>query len=381
MIEREEVANDVVTRAEPHTCMPNYYLDHIAPRLAPTHQSVMTFLFRRIHGWHKSADSISLTQFSEGTGLSRSTVKRTLRSLELEGLVSRTQPNQPVGGHESTIYRITLPEAPKRFQAVPSGSSVNLDQGSEIPPSGFRDTPLRVQDDHRSGFNVNLDQGSGWAPQKKEKESKESKDDESLSSRTRGLTEERIETGRLIFSLDPWKRFGTKTAKQTVLRFLAESWTAETSADVVSITDSLIARGTTVQSIGYLLSALGKRSAERATVSPGTPEVEQETIDTPAPTGHALYDTLMASVFSNFLAGGGRDACVNDDVRAAQFVSEHDHRITVRINDRGGGYRREWLENAIVDSVRSRHAIRDGHLLDDCAVDIEWFSDDWALVS
>jgi hypothetical protein len=50
------------------TPLPNYVYE-LAPSLTEAELRVLLYLYRRIAGWHKEADQISLSQFQAGTGL------------------------------------------------------------------------------------------------------------------------------------------------------------------------------------------------------------------------------------------------------------------------------------------------------------------------
>ena len=63
-------------------------------------QKVLTFILRKTYGWQKQKDKISLSQFvsgdgtGNGTGLSRSQVKRAINSLEERGFINVTRINR-----------------------------------------------------------------------------------------------------------------------------------------------------------------------------------------------------------------------------------------------------------------------------------------------
>jgi hypothetical protein len=86
---------------------PNDYVDRFLHLLTPEEWKVLGYSIRRIFGFNKTADRISLSQYENGlkdkdgkqldhgTGLSRPTIVRALRSLEEFGLQVEVEPNDP----------------------------------------------------------------------------------------------------------------------------------------------------------------------------------------------------------------------------------------------------------------------------------------------
>ena len=59
---------------------------------------VLFFIIRKTYGYHKKRDTISLTQFESGTGLSRPTVVKTLKNLMTRNMVVKIYlPDQQIG--------------------------------------------------------------------------------------------------------------------------------------------------------------------------------------------------------------------------------------------------------------------------------------------
>ncbi|MBK8773208.1 MAG: replication protein [Rhizobiales bacterium] len=58
----------------------------------------LLFLFRKTYGYHKRGDTISLAQWSDGTGMSKSNICNTLKSLVSKGILKQTQtgPKRPI---------------------------------------------------------------------------------------------------------------------------------------------------------------------------------------------------------------------------------------------------------------------------------------------
>lgn len=51
---------------------------------------VVLFVIRKTYGWNKKYDIISLTQFEQGTGLSRPTVVKTLKNVVIKNIIIKT---------------------------------------------------------------------------------------------------------------------------------------------------------------------------------------------------------------------------------------------------------------------------------------------------
>ena len=86
---------------------PNGYVDSVMPYLTGEEYKVLIYATRRILGFQKRQDRISLSQFTDGTrskdgdvldkgtGLSVGTVKTCLKSLSDFGLMVKVAPNDP----------------------------------------------------------------------------------------------------------------------------------------------------------------------------------------------------------------------------------------------------------------------------------------------
>lgn len=86
---------------------PNAYVDEYLAYLTPEEFVVLIYMDRRIFGFHKGQDRISLSQFEqgiktskgkildEGTGLSRKTILKALGELKEFGLIRQVAPNNP----------------------------------------------------------------------------------------------------------------------------------------------------------------------------------------------------------------------------------------------------------------------------------------------
>jgi len=64
------------------TQVPTFLIDVVMPIISNPTTKVMLFLVRKIYGWGKEKDLISLSQIQKGTNLSRISITRALQELE-----------------------------------------------------------------------------------------------------------------------------------------------------------------------------------------------------------------------------------------------------------------------------------------------------------
>lgn len=98
---------------------PNGYVDDVMPYLTGEEYKVLSYATRRILGFQKRQDRISLSQFTDGTksrdgeildrgtGLSTGTVKDCLKSLEFFGLMVKVADNDPKT-NEGNLWALQL---------------------------------------------------------------------------------------------------------------------------------------------------------------------------------------------------------------------------------------------------------------------------------
>jgi len=70
----------------PWTALPNYFVDELAPIIPAPHFKALVWIWRKILGWQKDSDFISLGQIERGAGVSRSVAWETVRIFENAGL-------------------------------------------------------------------------------------------------------------------------------------------------------------------------------------------------------------------------------------------------------------------------------------------------------
>jgi len=71
-----------------YIAIPNEIMDHICKiRIPGEARQVFDFIIRKTYGWQKNEDWISLSQFSEGTGLKKSTICKAINKLMRMNLI------------------------------------------------------------------------------------------------------------------------------------------------------------------------------------------------------------------------------------------------------------------------------------------------------
>ena len=124
-----------------YTQVPDELFDILMPQLSDAELRVLLYIIRRTFGFKRDSDTIALSQMvsgittkegqvlDSGTGLSKSTVARGLKSLREKGVIVATRNSSISRGDQPTTYRL-------RF-AVES----TPDNQINIPVSQLQDTP------------------------------------------------------------------------------------------------------------------------------------------------------------------------------------------------------------------------------------------------
>lgn len=129
------MSDDVTSIREPgFTRTPNGLLEILLPILGEAELKVALFISRKTHGWHKKDDDLSLSQFEEGTGLSRPSVIAGITNLVNRGLLVKTSR----GNNRPCNYRLIIPTSK---EALPDSNSedtqlvkqVNLTSKEALP--------------------------------------------------------------------------------------------------------------------------------------------------------------------------------------------------------------------------------------------------------
>lgn len=102
------------------TPVPDQVFDELLYYLSPTEIVVLLYIIRRTYGFKKRSDNISLKQLCEGittndgrtldrgTGLSKATVARVLKSLEEKNVINRKRRRSQKRGDQPTTYELNF---------------------------------------------------------------------------------------------------------------------------------------------------------------------------------------------------------------------------------------------------------------------------------
>ncbi len=100
--------SEVLDKMKNYSAIPNHYVDRIMSYLTSDEWKVVSYACRRIFGFQKEEDHISISQFTNGammydgsgfrdrgTGLSKDTVAKCLKSLSEVGIMKMMAKNNP----------------------------------------------------------------------------------------------------------------------------------------------------------------------------------------------------------------------------------------------------------------------------------------------
>ena len=71
-----------------YTKVPNVFFDKVMRKLPPSEYMVLMLFVRKLYGFHKNTDMISVSQIVKLTSTSKNTIKRALSGLESKGLIT-----------------------------------------------------------------------------------------------------------------------------------------------------------------------------------------------------------------------------------------------------------------------------------------------------
>jgi phage replication O-like protein O len=107
-------------RSPNYTQVPDELFDELMADLSGTELKVLLYIMRRTFGFKKDQDNISLNQIchgitrktgkviDRGTGLSKASAARALKSLEEQGIILRSRRRSAERGDEATTYRLNV---------------------------------------------------------------------------------------------------------------------------------------------------------------------------------------------------------------------------------------------------------------------------------
>jgi len=120
--------------------VPNVIVDELMAKVSPAAYKVHAVIVRQTIGWHRTEDTISISQFIQMTGLSKNSVIRALRELvECDAVIRR---EQTVNGVSVYTYRITHGSAEIEQGSSNLGSAKSEQGSSEIEPPSAKIEPV-----------------------------------------------------------------------------------------------------------------------------------------------------------------------------------------------------------------------------------------------
>lgn len=112
-INRDKIKNPLL---KPNTTpFPNFLIDFVMPIISNPTTKVMMFLVRKIYGWNKDCDHISISQIVKGTNIDRRSVVRALNDLCERKIILKIKSEGKKGSHSANLYSFNedLPKLPK----------------------------------------------------------------------------------------------------------------------------------------------------------------------------------------------------------------------------------------------------------------------------
>lgn len=131
-----------------YTRIENKFIDEIMATVAPSAVAVYLVILRHTAGWSKETDTISLSQFSRYTGMTRNTVAKSIQQLLDHHLITRA--HLVINGSDAYAYGIANVEhitiaSPTMPDPVP--------HTSDIPSANF-DIPSAIIDTPSANFEL-----------------------------------------------------------------------------------------------------------------------------------------------------------------------------------------------------------------------------------
>ena len=95
-----------VQKENGYTAIANEILEQLVNRdLLGAEFRILLFIIRKTYGYHKKQDKISLTQFEKGTGLSRPTIVKTLKNLEIRNMIIKFSIEESEGNITQFVFQ------------------------------------------------------------------------------------------------------------------------------------------------------------------------------------------------------------------------------------------------------------------------------------
>lgn len=123
------------------TPVPDELFDELLADLSGAELKVLMYICRRTFGFKKENDTISISQMTDGiqkkdgekldrgTGLSKDSVARAVKSLEEKGVILRTRRRSEAKGDEPTTYQLNM--LPVSENRTPRGEKIGHGEGAK----------------------------------------------------------------------------------------------------------------------------------------------------------------------------------------------------------------------------------------------------------
>ena len=141
------------------TQVPDEFFDEVAPRLNGAEVKALLYIIRRTFGFKKQCDNISISQMLNGivkrngerldigTGLSKSTLLRAIKSLTDKNIILPTKQVDFRGGFIATNYRLHIRPLDAGATQDPKGSTLGIRMGqggvSQNQTKGMSQNPTK----------------------------------------------------------------------------------------------------------------------------------------------------------------------------------------------------------------------------------------------
>jgi phage replication O-like protein O len=170
-------------RSPNYTQVPDELFDELMADLSGTELKVLLYIMRRTFGFKKDQDNISLNQIcngitrkngkviDRGTGLSKASAARALKSLEEKGIILRSRRRSAERGDEATTYQLNIGGTPvsqnetpplSQNQTRPRVSKVNTQDTELTQQTDFNHSNTRKESSQK---NEKVDEAAQRRPQ------------------------------------------------------------------------------------------------------------------------------------------------------------------------------------------------------------------------
>jgi phage replication O-like protein O len=198
--------------------------------MSPDEWRILMVILRKTYGWHKKIDSISHSQFSDNTGISRNHIPRVLNKLVGRNIIYRVSPNQGVGVPQSggtSPATYGFQKDFDRWGGCPPIRGMSPDQDKGVPQSG--DGVFSLNEDKIGNFN-RISKKQGVSPKQghtkdntikeniQKKKATSLSDEEWYSSLKTNPAYQNIDIDRELAKMDAW--LSTKPQKKKTKRFI-----------------------------------------------------------------------------------------------------------------------------------------------------------------